>query len=67
MEPLSKPYKKRDATRVEPRFTYAEITDDGMVRHPSFKRLVQWGRDSRAMLKKPRQGEPDEGLYPHGR
>jgi ATP-dependent DNA ligase len=29
---------------VEPRFdaeiAYAEITDDGMVRHPSFKRLV---------------------------
>jgi ATP-dependent DNA ligase len=43
--PLAKPLKKRDTTWVEPRFdaeiTYAEITDDGMVRHPSFKRLVQ--------------------------
>jgi bifunctional non-homologous end joining protein LigD len=42
--PLAKPLKKRDTTWVEPRFdaeiTYAEITDDGMVRHPSFKRLV---------------------------
>jgi bifunctional non-homologous end joining protein LigD len=69
--PLGKSLKKRDTTWVEPRFdaeiTYAEVTDDGMVRHPSFKRLVQWGRDSRAMLKKPPQGEPDEGLYPHGR
>jgi bifunctional non-homologous end joining protein LigD len=42
--PLSKPIKKRDTTWVEPRFdaeiTYADVTDDGMVRHPSFKRLV---------------------------
>jgi bifunctional non-homologous end joining protein LigD len=42
--PLAKPLKKRDTTWVEPRFdaeiAYAEITDDGMVRHPSFKRLV---------------------------
>jgi bifunctional non-homologous end joining protein LigD len=42
--PLTKPLKKADTTWVEPRFdadiTYAEITDDGMVRHPSFKRLV---------------------------
>jgi hypothetical protein len=69
--PLAKQLKKQDTTWVEPRFdaeiTYAEITDDRMVGHPSFKRLVQWGRDSRAMLKKPSQGEPDEGLYPHGR
>jgi len=69
--PLAKPLKKQDTTWVEPRFdaeiTYAEITDNGMVRHPSFKRLVQSGRDTRAMLKKPPQGEPDEGLYPHGR
>jgi ATP-dependent DNA ligase len=32
-----------DTTWVEPRFdaeiAYAEITDDGMARHPSFKRL----------------------------
>jgi bifunctional non-homologous end joining protein LigD len=43
--PLAKPLKKRDTTWVEPRFeaeiTYADITDDGMVRHPSFKKLVQ--------------------------
>jgi hypothetical protein len=36
--------KKADTTWVEPRFdaeiTYGEITDDGMVRHPSFKQLV---------------------------
>jgi bifunctional non-homologous end joining protein LigD len=42
--PLPKSLKKRDTTWVEPRFdaeiTYAEITDDGMVRHPAFKRLV---------------------------
>jgi bifunctional non-homologous end joining protein LigD len=34
----------RDKTRVEPRIdaeiTYGEITDDGVVRHPVFKRLV---------------------------
>ena len=39
--PLAKPLKKRDTTWVEPSFdaeiAYAEITDDGMVRHPSFK------------------------------
>jgi ATP-dependent DNA ligase len=42
--PLAKRIKRADTTWVEPRFeaeiTYAEITDDGMVRHPSFKRLV---------------------------
>jgi hypothetical protein len=42
--PLAKPLKKVDTTWVEPRFdaeiAHAEITDDGMVRHPSFKRLV---------------------------
>lgn len=42
--PLSKPIRKRDATWVEPRYDaevmYADITDDGMVRHPSFKSLV---------------------------
>src|SRR5262249_34381489 len=41
-----KPLKKRDTTWVEPRFdaeiTYAEITDDGMVRHPVLKALVPW-------------------------
>ena len=38
------PLKKRDTTWVEPRFdaeiTYAEINDDGMVRHPVLKALV---------------------------
>jgi bifunctional non-homologous end joining protein LigD len=42
--PLSKPIKKKDTTWVEPRYDaevmYADITDDGMVRHPSFKGLV---------------------------
>lgn len=42
--PLAKPLRKRDTKWVEPRFdaeiTYGEITDDGMVRHPSFKALV---------------------------
>jgi bifunctional non-homologous end joining protein LigD len=41
---LTKPLRKADTIWVEPCFdaeiTYAEITDDGMVRHPSFKRLV---------------------------
>ena len=42
--PLANPFKKTDTTWVEPRFdaeiTYVEITDDGMLRHPSFKALV---------------------------
>ena len=42
--PLTKPLKKADTTWVEPRFdaevAYGEMTDDGMVRHPSFKRLT---------------------------
>jgi bifunctional non-homologous end joining protein LigD len=42
--PLTKPIKKRDTTWIEPRYDaevmYADTTDDGMVRHPSFKRLV---------------------------
>jgi bifunctional non-homologous end joining protein LigD len=42
--PLAKPLTKRDTTWVEPRLdaeiTYAEITNDGMVRHPVSKRLV---------------------------
>jgi ATP-dependent DNA ligase len=45
--PLAKPLKKADTTWIEPRFddeiAYAEIADDGMVRHPSFKRLVPRG------------------------
>jgi ATP-dependent DNA ligase len=36
---------KADTTWIEPRFdaeiAYAEFTDDRMVRHPSFKRLVE--------------------------
>jgi bifunctional non-homologous end joining protein LigD len=42
--PLTKPIKKMDTTWIEPHYDaevmYADITDDGMVRHPSFKRLV---------------------------
>ena len=42
--PLSTSLKKKDTRWVEPKFdaeiTYAEITDDGMVRHPSFKKFV---------------------------
>jgi bifunctional non-homologous end joining protein LigD len=42
--PLTTPVKKKDTTWVEPRYdaeiAYADITDDGMVRHPSFKRLL---------------------------
>jgi ATP-dependent DNA ligase len=43
--PLTTPIRKRDTTWVEPRYdaevTYADITDDGMVRHPSFKSLTR--------------------------
>jgi bifunctional non-homologous end joining protein LigD len=42
--PLTTPIRKRDTTWVEPRYdaevTDADITDDGLVRHPSFKRLI---------------------------
>jgi bifunctional non-homologous end joining protein LigD len=42
--PLAKPLKKVGTIWVEPRLdaeiTFAEITDDGMVRHPVFKALV---------------------------
>ena len=52
LEPLSRPtapftksLKKADTTWVEPHFdaeiAYAEFTDDGMVRHPSFKKLIE--------------------------
>jgi ATP-dependent DNA ligase len=50
---LAKPLRKADTTWVEPRFdaeiAYAEITDDGMVRHPSFKALLPYrsGRSGR--------------------
>jgi bifunctional non-homologous end joining protein LigD len=52
--PLAKPLGKADPIWVEPRYdaeiTYAEITDDGMVRHPSFKALLPHhsGRAGRA-------------------
>ena len=43
--PFTKSLNKADTTWVEPRFdaeiAYAEFTDDGMVRHPPFKRLVE--------------------------
>jgi bifunctional non-homologous end joining protein LigD len=42
--PLANQLKKPDTTWVEPQFdadiAYAEITDDGMVRHPVFKALL---------------------------
>jgi bifunctional non-homologous end joining protein LigD len=42
--PLTKPIRKPDTTWVEPKFqaevTYGHITNDGLLRHPSFKRLV---------------------------
>jgi bifunctional non-homologous end joining protein LigD len=45
MPPLTVPVKKRDTTWVEPRFdaeiTYSEITNDRMVRQPSFKALLR--------------------------
>jgi bifunctional non-homologous end joining protein LigD len=45
MSPLTVPVKKRDTTWVEPRFdaeiTYSEVTNDGMVRQPSFKGLLR--------------------------
>ena len=45
--PLAQPIKRADTTWVEPRFeanvAYTEITSDGMVRHPSFKGLLEAG------------------------
>ena len=42
--PLTNSLKKADTTWVESHFdveiAYAEFTDDGMVRHPSFKKLI---------------------------
>jgi bifunctional non-homologous end joining protein LigD len=42
--PLAKKIKRADTIWVEPRYqadvVYSEITSDGMVRHPSFKGLV---------------------------
>jgi bifunctional non-homologous end joining protein LigD len=42
--PLAKPLRKADTTWVEPRcdveITYAEITNDGLVRQPVFKALL---------------------------
>ena len=41
---LAKPIKRADTVWIEPRYeveiTYAEITDDGILRHPVFKGLV---------------------------
>jgi bifunctional non-homologous end joining protein LigD len=41
--PLAKPLRKNDTTWTEPRYeaevAYADMTDDGMIRHPSFKAL----------------------------
>jgi bifunctional non-homologous end joining protein LigD len=46
--PLAKPLKKAGTIWVEPRFdaeiTYAEITDDRMVRHPVFRALHNTAR-----------------------
>jgi len=45
MSPLTAPVKKRDTIWVEPRFdaeiTYLDVTNDGMVRQPSFKWLFR--------------------------
>jgi bifunctional non-homologous end joining protein LigD len=45
MSSLTAPVKKRDTTWVEPRFdaeiTYSEVTNDGMIRQPSFKGLLR--------------------------
>jgi bifunctional non-homologous end joining protein LigD len=45
MSPLTVPVKKRDTTWVETRFdaeiTYSEVTNDGMIRQPSFKGLLR--------------------------
>jgi ATP-dependent DNA ligase len=42
--PLTKPIRKPGTIWVEPKFeveiTYGHITGDGLVRHPSFKRLI---------------------------
>ena len=68
---LAKPLKRQDTTWVEPRFdaeiTYAEILTTAwcVIRHSSGS--SNEGRDTRAMLKKSPQGEPNEGLYPNGR
>ena len=49
--PLAKPIKKPDTTWVEPRFdaeiTFAEITDDGMVRHPIQTGVLTMGGPTR--------------------
>jgi bifunctional non-homologous end joining protein LigD len=47
--PLTTPIKKPGTIWVEPRFeaevAYGHITHDGLVRHPSFKRLLARGDD----------------------
>jgi len=43
-EPTAKPLRKRDTVWVEPklsaRIEFRGVTEDGMLRHPSFKGLV---------------------------
>jgi ATP-dependent DNA ligase len=50
---LAKPLKKVGTIWVEPRFdaeiTYAEITDDGVVRHPVFRALHDPSRSKRSV------------------
>ena len=47
--PLTTPIKKPGTIWVEPKFeaevAYGHITHDGLVRHPSFKRLIASGED----------------------
>jgi hypothetical protein len=47
--PLTKPLRKKDTTWTEPRYeaevAYADMTDDGMIRHPSFKALLDASRN----------------------
>ena len=47
--PLTTPIKKPGTIWVEPKFeaevAYGHITHDGLVRHPSFKRLIASGDD----------------------
>jgi bifunctional non-homologous end joining protein LigD len=42
--PLAKPIRRKDTVWVEPNYetdvAYTELTDDGMLRHPSFKGLI---------------------------
>src|SRR3954447_20008304 len=42
--PINRPFLASLEPRFDAEITYLEITNDGMVRHPSFKRLVPWLR-----------------------